>query len=201
MIDYFTDDHFFKTAHPDQLWVYDKLILSKKLGYECGPAGIEVSESGYYIVRPVMNVPGLGLGASIEWIHRETDHLPGGSFWCEIFDGPHYSIDYHYGVQVLAVEGIHGETISKWSAWHQIDHRIPFPEILDDFIDQPWVNCEFIGDKLIEAHMRRNPDFKDYSITQYIPRFKGESIDPPDGFQYIKDPDLHGRVGAWIKKS
>ena len=29
----------------------------------------------------------MGRGASFEYIEKETDHLPVGYFWCEIFQG------------------------------------------------------------------------------------------------------------------
>ena len=45
------------------MWVTDKLILASKMGYKCGPAGIDVPESGDYCVRPVVNAYGLGIGA------------------------------------------------------------------------------------------------------------------------------------------
>ena len=31
------EDKVWKTINPDYIWVMDKLILSKKLGYKCGP--------------------------------------------------------------------------------------------------------------------------------------------------------------------
>ena len=37
-------------CHPDDLWIFDKLILAKKLGYLCGPADVAVPESDNYIV-------------------------------------------------------------------------------------------------------------------------------------------------------
>ena len=57
------EDKVWKTINPDYIWVMDKLILSRKLGYKCGPTGIDVTEPGYYIVRPCVNALGLGLGA------------------------------------------------------------------------------------------------------------------------------------------
>lgn len=199
--DSYRDNDFFNSCDPDKLWIYDKLILSKKLGYICGPVGIEVPFPNNYIVRPVMNFQGLGLGAKKIWIDNSTDDLPVGYFWCQWFEGNHYSVDYNYGLPKLTVQGTRGQSISKWRSWKKVDHYIEFPKILDKFIDYPWINCEFIGDKLIEVHVRRNPDFKDDSIIEYIPKFYGDSLDPPAGYEYIDDPELHGRVGAWVKKS
>ena len=42
---------------------YNKLWLSERLGYKCGPAGVPVPVKGTYIVRPIYNLLGMGLGA------------------------------------------------------------------------------------------------------------------------------------------
>ena len=49
----------------------DKLILSRKLKYNCGPVGLDVP-NGWYIVRPCVNMLGLGLGAQKVWLEKET---------------------------------------------------------------------------------------------------------------------------------
>ena len=36
------EDLYWRSPKSDDLWALDKLILSKKLGYKCGPAGIDV---------------------------------------------------------------------------------------------------------------------------------------------------------------
>jgi len=69
------EDLVWKTADPDDLWVMDKLILSRKLGYNCGPVGLDVPTPGYYIVRPCVNMLGLGLGAQKVWLECETVHV------------------------------------------------------------------------------------------------------------------------------
>ena len=40
---------------PEDLWYYNKLILSRTLGYDCGPTGVVVPKPGFFIVRPCMN--------------------------------------------------------------------------------------------------------------------------------------------------
>ena len=77
------EDLYWKNPKTDDLWALDKLILSKKLGYNCGPAGIEVPKAGDYIVRPVLNVFGLGMGAKKMHLKKDTSHSPIGSFWCQ----------------------------------------------------------------------------------------------------------------------
>jgi hypothetical protein len=189
-----------KNIKPEHIWVLDKLILSRKMYYKCGPVGLDVPVPGHYIVRPCVNLMGLGLGAQKVYIERSTDHLPIGHFWCEWFDGRHLSIDYKHGKQALAVEGHKPPTtFTKWEHWVKVADRLKFPEILEEFIDQyEWINCEFIGKRLIEVHFRHNEDF-DGGVTHFIPVWVGENIIPPAGYTYREYPDVHGRIGAFIK--
>ena len=177
----------------------DKLILSRKLGYTCGPVGVDVPKPGWYIVRPCVNALGLGLGAQKIWLEEETMHLPVGHFWCEWFEGRHLSVDYHYGLPKLCVEGHkQKETLTRWDRWTKTDDFVHFPDILDPFIHMPKINCEFIGGNLIEVHFRGNPDFED-DISEFIPVWQGQNISPPQGYRYIQYPDMHGRIGAYVK--
>jgi hypothetical protein len=189
-----------KTVDPNDMWVFDKLILSTKLGYNCGPVGVSVDKPGKYIVRPAVNALGLGLGASIEYIKDSTDHLTPGHFWCEIFHGRHLSVDYHRGLQVLCVEGSKSaDTFTHWNRWRRTKDYVNRPSLLMPLLQKyEWVNCEFIGDKLIEVHLRRNVDF-DNNIDEFIPVWEGESTTPPSGYEYIDYPDIHGRIGAFVK--
>lgn len=193
------EDKVWETINPDHIWAMDKLILSRKLGYVCGPVGQNVPTPDYYIVRPCVNMIGLGLGTQIVYIENETNHLPLGHFWCEIFTGPHLSIDYNYGEPSLSVKGIKPEdTFTRWSEWIKTDTYFPFPTILKDFKEYEWINCEFIGGHLIEVHFRHNQDF-DNGIEHFIPVWEGESTEPPPSYKYIEYPDVHGRIGAFIK--
>ena len=99
-----TEEIAWATTATEDLWIFDKLILARHLGYTCGPVGTRVSKSDYYIVRPCVNAIGLGLGAQKHYIKDFTDHLTPGHFWCEIFEGDHISVDYLNGEQVLAVQ-------------------------------------------------------------------------------------------------
>jgi hypothetical protein len=194
------EDLVWKTINPNDIWVLDKLILSRKLGYNCGPVGLDVPHAGHYIVRPCVNMLGLGLGAQKVWIDEDTCNLPVGHFWCEWFEGFHNSVDYYNGTQLLCVQGDKPDnTFTKWTKWTRNNTRFVFPAMLKELIKHhPWTNCEFIGDKLIEVHLRRNEDF-DGNIDHFIPVWKGESIDPPTGYTYRDYPDVHGRIGAFIK--
>jgi len=194
------EDEVWKNIDHDDLWILDKLILSRKLSYTCGPVGLDVPNSGWYIVRPCVNMIGLGLGAQRVWLKKETMNMPIGHFWCEWFEGRHLSIDYQWGKQTLAVEGHKSSnTFTRWKDWIKVEDQIPLPEIMKSFITKyEWINCEFIGEKLIEVHFRHNEDFIG-NIEHFIPVWEGESIDPPQGYTYRSYPDVHGRIGAFVK--
>lgn len=194
------EDILWKNIDPDDIWVMDKLILSRKLGYKCGPTGTDVPDPGWYVVRPCVNALGLGLGTEKVWLEEETMHLDYGHFWCEWFSGRHLSVDYRYGKQVLCVEGFKPyNTFTKWTKWIKTDDIVPLPKILNNLAEKHmFMNCEFIGGKLIEVHLRWNEDFEN-DISEFIPVWMGEEINPPQGFKYIKYPDVHGRIGAYVK--
>ena len=201
MIDDHAEYQYWKSADPDELWAMDKLILSRKLGYNCGPAGVPVDAPGYYIVRPCVNAMGLGLGAAKSYIEKNTEWLDVGFFWCEWFEGRHLSVDYHYGKQELCVEGFkHPDTFTTWRRWQRVEDTVPLPGIIEQFKDKEWINCEFIGGKLIEVHFRHNPDFAlRENMQEFIPVWIEDEINPPEGYEYVECVELHGRVGAYVK--
>ena len=55
-------------------------------------------KSGYYILRPIYNLIGWGLHAKKIYIDVNDEmslfDCHPGEFWCEWFEGSHYSIDY-----------------------------------------------------------------------------------------------------------
>ena len=91
--------------HPSDLWVYNKLFLSRVLGYTCGPVGTTVPKSDFYIVRPAINFLGMGRFARIELKEKYTDMHHPGEFWCEIFKGEHLSVDFYQHKSELVVLG------------------------------------------------------------------------------------------------
>lgn len=195
-----TEEDVWNTISPDDLWVLDKLILSRKLGYSCGPTGTSVPKSGYYVVRPCINAFGLGLETQKLYLENTTDHLPPGHFWCEWFTGRHLSVDYHRDMQVLCVEGFKSDyTFTHWKEWRRTTDFVRRHDLIRPFMKKyEWINCEFIGNKLIEVHFRHNEDFAN-SIHEFIPVWAGESTTPPPGYTYREYPDVHGRIGAFVK--
>jgi hypothetical protein len=185
--------------HDDDLWVYNKLFLNRFLGHLCGPAGVPVPFSGYYIVRPSINLLGMGRFSRIEWIERNTEHLHPAEFWCEIFNGRHLSVDFYQKKSSLVVVGEKDieDPLYKWKKWYKIEEDIEFPDVLNRIKgDYDWINCEFIDNKLIEVHFRRNPDFR-YGNSVAIPVWNEENIKEMENFRFIRDKD-YLRKGFYV---
>jgi len=166
------------SIHHEDLWVYNKLFLSQRLGHLCGPTGVPVLCSGHYIVRPSINLLGMGRFSRIEWIENSTDHFHPAEFWCEIFQGPHISVDFQNQISKLVVLGERdsSDSLYRWKKWTQINEEIEFPLILSNLSgDYEWINCEFIGNHLIEVHFRQNPDFR-YGNSVAIPVWNDEKV-------------------------
>jgi hypothetical protein len=192
------------------LWMLDKLILARSLGYTCGPAGQPVPAPGKYVVRPCVNAKGMGEGARIEYIERDTDHLPAGTFWCEGLEGPHLSVDYERRpfiglAPVLCVMGFRAPDapLWKWQFWMRISESSapPLPEHVEEAVPPgTTINAEFVGGKLIEVHFRRNTDF-DNGVNIYMPVWSDDDFDPINPpmsrLQWRDDPDGQ-RIGAWV---
>lgn len=186
----------------EDLWIYDKLILSKKMGYVCGPTGVDVPEDGFYIVRPVTNIVGLGIGAYEQYLTVEgwTDHLQPGTFWSEIFEGDHLSIDYEWGEPILNIQGFrYPESFVRWKKWIKVEQTVELPDILKPIAKKyQFMNCEYIGGKLIEVHLRKNPDF-DFDNVEFIPVWQGQDTTPPEGYRYVECPEYNQRIGAFVR--
>jgi hypothetical protein len=70
---------------------FNKLWFAEQMDYECGPSGIAPRKSNWYIVRPIMNISGMGAGAKKEYIEAgDLSKVPPGYFWCEWFEGIQY---------------------------------------------------------------------------------------------------------------
>ena len=186
--------------HSEDLWVYNKLILSRVLGYTCGPVGTSVPKPDFYIVRPSMNLLGMGRYARKEYIYKYTGSYHPSEFWCELFEGDHISVDYQNKEQRLTVLGTRDEMnpLYKWDMWEKIDIKVPYPKILEKLKgNYEWINCEFIGNRLIEVHFRQNPDFR-YENDIAIPIWDNNDLKKYSDYTFVPDSD-YLRKGFMVK--
>lgn len=189
------------TCHSDDLWIFDKLILAKKLGYLCGPAEVAVPKSNNYIVRPCVNLAGMGIGAEIRFLEKGKWDLKPGYFWCELFEGRHLSVDYAIDnsarivQQGITTEGFRNKANPLWKfdKWIRVNDKFKIHFMLTKLKGSyEHINCEFVGGKLIEMHLRPNPDMGEFN--EIIPVWEGELSIPPKGYTYVEDKD-YNRLG------
>jgi hypothetical protein len=186
----------------EYLWIYDKLIVARKQGILAAPAGISVPTPATYIVRPITNIRMMSRGASKQWlIPEDTDLVPDGYFWTECLEGRHISVDFHYGIQELTVEGFRDDPdrLDRFSCWQRIDESYKFPLILGELWRlTPWVNVEYIGDKIIEVHLRWNDDFANHNSDVIYPVWCDDPMPQPPNTTWY--PSTAGdRLGFWIE--
>tara|TARA_B100001778_G_scaffold66497_1_gene52297 strand:+ start:237 stop:830 length:594 start_codon:yes stop_codon:yes gene_type:complete len=196
-VDIIGDPDVWPTLEWKHLWVYDKLILSKRLGYTCGPAGISVPEPAEYVVRPITNLESMSVGARLQWLEPK-DNIEPGYFWCEKFTGEHITVDYNYGEQSTTVKGYPRKgRLDRFDKWELIDRQIPFPKKLDDLHEKEWVNIEMIGGNIIEVHFRYNDDFRNHNGKVIYPVWKDEELPQPEGSMWYDSP-CKDRLGHWV---
>jgi len=176
------DVDVFDSIALEDLWCVDKLILSKKLGYVCAPAGIPPPVPGTYVVRPIINLKSMCVGTSMQYL--DSDSIPDGYFWCEVFTGRHLSFDYNWGKQTLAVEGFRSDQarLDRFSHWSRVQDTFALPDCLQVIANKyEWFNVEVIGTKVIEVHFRYNDDFANHSANTIVPVWNDQFYASPAG--------------------
>jgi len=184
-MDSMSDRDVWKFIEAEDLWIYDKLILAKRLGHICGPAGVAPPYPGEYVIKPCVNFRMMGKGAYIDTLSRDNyESVPDGYFWVEKFTGRHLSFDYCWGDLVLAVEGFKDDPkrLDRFSRWQKVNDKFTLPSVLQDVAKKyNWLNVEVIGGKVIEAHLRYNDDFKNHNGHTIIPIWKEEFYESAAG--------------------
>ena len=182
--------------YPNFRWIFNKLELSLKLGYSCGPAGINVPNSGEYCVRPIYNLGGMGAGASFKFFEKnEPTIIPAGYFWCEKFYGNHISINYikenNKWIPIFACQGFRDkeDPLYQFNMWKKIEiPNIKLPKFIK-YIDTPELNIEFIDNKIIEIHLRHGTDFPE-NATEIVPVWDNKKYcHSYKDWQYIENKD------------
>jgi len=161
--------------YPQHRWIYNKLDLSLRLGYSCGPTPMPVPKSGEYCVRPIMNLGGMSAGATIQYLEEGKVHeLPPSYFWCERFIGNQYSVNFEW--QNGELEAVHTsvgknspESLYRHEKWTRLPNRkFKLPVWITELQDVEHINMEFIGDNILEIHLRWGEDFPTEAATEVI---------------------------------
>lgn len=202
--------------YPQHRKWFNKLYVADVFGYKCGPAGIPVPEPNHYVVRPIYNLAGMGVGAKVMFLKPEDiNRIPPGYFWVEYFQkAPHYSVDYvrenGEWKQLNCYIGKNSElNLSVFDSWIQSDHQFPLPDILKS-LDVEKLNIEAIGNKIIEVHLRNGFDhmmqYKEiYPVFEKANGCTFHACKDPTQFQYSEgEADGYGylkerRVGYYVK--
>ena len=192
---------------------FNKLWVADKLKYRCGPCGIAPSETLITVVRPIYNLNGMGVGAEVKTIEKDDWYaVPPGFFWVEKFEGRHISASYKFNSGVKAIwepisvwEGFRSEKdpLYKFNKWERLslEEAPKVPRELNELYDVKIINVEFIGEKIIEVHLR---DTADPNYDELYPVWEGEEF-TLDGYEYIPLPeDADGqlpqkRLGFFVK--
>jgi len=213
------DDEKAWIEYPAHRKFFNKLWLSEHLNYICGPAGVAPPKRDAYIVRPIYNLVGMGLGAKeIDLAPGEEDSLEPGHFWCEKFSGVHRSIDYVIDsnkkfIQTKCFVGEKTDNQFVFKRWYR-DNTFKFnlPPLFDCICNHneqytiKHCNIELIDNNIIEVHLRQSPD-PDYD--EFIPVFEGISINIPEHrikkYKFIEDKESGGgmlqpkRLGFYVR--
>ena len=92
-----TEDFEAWEKYPQHHKWFDKLYLAELMGYKCGPTGTAPDVTDHYVVRPIYNLSGMGVGAKIVKIDAgDFTKVPPGYFWCEFMPGIQYSATYQW---------------------------------------------------------------------------------------------------------
>jgi len=211
--------------YPEHHWIFNKLEVALKLGYQAAPACVplpRVSRTTLFktIIRPIYNLYGMGIGAKTRIFRPMIDNefiinhsfIPPGYFWCEYFEGIHYSIDYKrtnspngsYFVwePFCAMIGEKSEdNLTKFTKWTCIEPpMLELPNFLWDINNVDFLNLECIDNKIIEIHLRTGNDiFHEKPInTVAIPIWHSDDpftsehkIKELEKQDYVFKPNLH----------
>jgi hypothetical protein len=165
--------------------------LSEKLGYDCGPSGVAPSEDGEYIVRPIYNLSGMGVGARVQIILAgDQQGVEAGYFWCERFLGRQLSVCYYNREPYSVYEGHRYPTdpLYKFDKWVKRDLS-EAPQLTVDFDeldDVEYLNVEYVDGNIIEVHLRGSPDPE---YDEIIPVWFDDEIESLEGYRWIDSYD------------
>ena len=182
---------------PEFNWVYNKIKLCQSQKVLCGPIG--TTPEFPIIIKPIINLFGMGFGSRIINNISEYNNSPPGYFWMPLLKGDHLSYDFilvRGKIQLYVCFKGHydSERFGAFKFWETLPHNI-LPKSLEKWIannlggETPYTGCinfETINNIIIDCHLRMGDinQFHDNNIMENIIKvYKG--IDIPDLSKYI----------------
>jgi hypothetical protein len=172
-----TDDVDAYRFNPRHRSIYDKLMVARSQGLECGLHDAPPLRYPVFC-KPITNLKGMGAGTSV--LESESDfrrNCRPGDFWSKLLTGEHVSTDYAvvrgetlWCRHTLGIPGGAG-TFDYWVI--EARERLRLRNYSSDWIRAHlpdytgMVNVETIGGRIIEAHLR----FADQWPDLYGPRW------------------------------
>ena len=185
--------------YPWARWVYNKLLLSHALQYECAPHGINPTTFPVFS-KPIMNLEGMALGSKV-WCSADDIEYIAGHYWMPLFTGTHcsYDIQLKGGQVIFCKKAIATQSdsdhkvIEYWKIFNSDlnEAQSLWKNLLPEFTG--YVNFETIGGKIIEVHLRWSAEWYDwydmpifYSVPVWWKKLP-KDIAIPKNNCYVKD--------------
>lgn len=171
---------------PDR-WIFNKLIIAERMGYTCGPVNTVPPSRGEYIVRPIMNVTGMGNGGfyivdTVPQVSRAItkDDAPNnnpGYFWSEVFTGNQNWTSYIDDVATYSTIGTRNGNSLTFQDDPTLSDIIQLPDMFKGI--SKYMMLEHIGGNVIEIGPRHTGMYaRQETIDGY--RLIDPSYDPID---------------------
>jgi hypothetical protein len=159
-----TDDTDGYKFNPRHRWIYNKLLVARSQGLECGLHGSAPPRYPVFC-KPVTNLKGMGAGSCVLRDERDyRENCKPGDFWMKLMSGEHISTDWAvvsgeaaWCRHTLGIPGV-GGTFDYWMI--QARARPMLEKYCRDWIYSylpdytGMLNIETIGGRIIEAHLR-----------------------------------------------
>ena len=173
-----TEDGDAWSWYPDYRWIYNKLSIAESQGLECAPHGLDPTSFPVFS-KPIYNLRGMGAGSHALRSMKEYKRLEcPGYFWMTMLEGEHVSSD------IAVVNGepqwwrhATGIALGDGAFDYWVVHAADNPQVQD--YCGAWVrkhlagytgmvNCETIGGRIIEVHLRFSDQFPDLYGDRWV---------------------------------
>lgn len=173
-----TDDIDGYKFNPQHRWIYNKLLVARSQGLECGLHDTPPTRFPVFC-KPVTNLKGMGAGTCVlndpsDFREKCNPH----DFWMKLLMGEHVSTDWAvvrgeaaWSRHTLGIPGLAG-TFDYWVI--EARQRQRLEKYCSDWIKSNlrgysgMVNIETIGGRIIEAHLRFADQWPDLYGAEWL---------------------------------